>query len=391
MASYIFALALIFLCVVRADDASLRFVFTLVNTGTTTPSIPVPTMSWDDWDEKAPGELTAMGMREQYLLGHELRRQYDEAGLINPDYMIDQIFFRMIDHNATIESGEAFIRGFIKDNSDLLSSDEKEKALPPLKVNQYFINNIGSNVLPLGVGTLPYHTHYPHEKDVFAPRSCMKAQEMTHNSFMNNTEVEQIVKKYHAQFVEMVKLRFPDIDPKKLVFPLYLPLLESIYKAVKQFREMELSEKEQSLVENYVAELYFYSRAGNMLANSYLVSQALSVIKTYIKSGVDNELKRPNRTENLKSAFIFTEERMIVSLLSHLGYNVTNPLAPASIVAFQLYGAIDAESSDDFYIKLKYNDEEKRIGDCGFPTCEYERFMKTMEKLIVVDAEVKCK
>ncbi len=391
MASYIFPLVLLLAAFIYGQEQKLYSTFTLIHTGTVSPAIPLPSMDWEQWDEKATGELTAMGMREQYLLGREIRRRYDAANLLNSTLLIDQVFVRMIDHNSSIESGVAFLRGFLNDNKDQLTAAELSQAKPPVFVKEYFVRNIGDNVLPMGVGTLPYHTHYPHDEDIFAPRSCPKAQNLTIQAFLEDPAVKGAVEKYNQSFVNLVKKYYQKIDRKMLTFPRYVPLMESILTAVKLFKETRLSDEEVSLVKTYLDTIYFYSRAASKEGNSYRASPMLDFMTKFLQSTLQQALHYPTRLENQKAAFVFTEDRMIASLLARLGHNVTASIPSASIVTFEVYGPETSRDLREMSVKLKFNDKEIKIVDCELSKCSYETFQKVILGLLVKDVETLCK
>jgi len=389
MASYIFHVIFLIVLNVYAQE-QLYSTLTLVNTGSSTPIFPIPTMNWDDWDEKAPFELTAMGMRELYLLGHELRRRYDEAKLLDASNLIEQVFFRMIAHDNAIQSGEAFLRGFLGNSQEHLSPQELEHASPPTKVKDYFNHTIGNRVLPLGFDTLPFNMRFPHNEDIFSPRYCSNANNLTWASFLKNPEVNATVRFHDKKFIELVKSHYK-VNETYLKFPLYLPILESIYVTSNLYKDTELSAEELMLVENFTTNLYFAMRAGSNAANAFRSSPVLEYAGHFFDKIMRDIIVNPRRADNQKAEFVFTEDRMIASLLSRLGFNVSTPIPPSSILSFEVSGPTNINKIDEATVKLFYNDREVRIANCGFPKCEYKNFLAVIDELKMIEVANWCK
>ncbi len=391
MASYIFAISCLLLVLAHAEDGHLHTAFTLVNAGTSTPSYPLPSMSWDDWLEKAPEEISPIGLREQYLLGRELRRRYDQEGTLNSSLLLDQVFIQMVDKNNSIASGQAFMRGFVGENVDTIKEGEKSKATPPFPVKDYFISNLGEKVLPMGVSTLPFHTHYPIVEDIFANLSCAKANNLTHLAFDSSPEVQNFVKKSEDKFLKIVHTRLEKVPEELLKSPCkYFPIMESILGTEKQYRATGLNDTELEFVQNAVNSLYFVHRAGDATANGYHASPVLVYMRNFFEKVLKSLKETPERLENTKAAFIFVEDRMMTSVLARLGFNVTVPMPGSSIVSLEVRGPAVFRETKELHVTLKYNDREIRIPGCSFPSCPYVDFLAAVKALDLGDPKSYC-
>lgn len=390
MKSIIFSLILVYATLVFCEDSlKLYSAFVLVNQGSSTPVMPLPTMDWSDWPEKGPQELTASGMREQYLLGHELFRRYNESGLYFPNHLIDQVMFRAIDHNNTVESAMAFIRGFLGDLNDKLTKEQLQKAEPPINVQEYFIKAIGNQVLPFGSGTLPYHTHYPHEEDIFAPCSCKIANHMIHENFMkHNDYVNRTREQYEAKFLALIKSKF-NIPENLMEFPHYLPILDSLSTIILQYGESYLTVPEKDFVMEFANALSFSYKSGVKLSNKYRAIPILSFINKFFNSTFINS----DSDSKLNTAFIFTEERIITSFLSYIGYNVSSILEPSSIVRLEIYSKDPNKLQETGIVKLFLNDIQMKFSECKYQDCEYNEFKNYVnsQEEFLKEIQEKCK
>lgn len=327
----------------------LHFVLTFVSQGTVTPKSPIPTMNWNDWEEKGPDELTAMGMREQYLLGRELSRRYKSEKLIDYEYVIDQVHVRMTDRNCTIMSGQAFLRGFLGESSSILSKKQLEVASPPFHVDDYFKDKIGNKVLPAGISTLPFHTHYPLDEDVFASASCPHAQKVNSDAFVKDQDVKKNRDLYEAKFLKLVKDRYK----METDFPKYVPILESIASAIRQLKETALPADDANLIKSFSKLLHHPSRALSEEANRYRVSGLLNFTRHFMNESMSTIVKNVIRKQNMKAAFIFTDDTMLASLLALL--RSKEVIGSATIVSFEVRGN-EIPTMDELYVNIKRND-----------------------------------
>lgn len=342
----------LFLCQVLAQT-KLHFVLTFVSQGTITPKHAVPSFDWEKWEEKGPDELTAMGMREQYLLGHELRRRYLNDNLIDFEYVIDQVQINMTDYNYTIMSGQAFIRGFLGNSLKNLNANQMKVADPPFSIEQYFKDKIGTNVLPVGIATLPFHTYYPHNEDVLSPLSCPRAAHVNAKDFDKDPNVKKAIETYEKDFLDLIKKHY-GISSQ---FPAYVSLLESIASAIHQLKETSLNEKEERCVKEFSRALYYPNRTANKDANMYKLSGLFNYTKLFVNESIRTILNNTSRKQNLKAAFIFTSDTMLASILSL--YNRTEsfpPLGPANIIRFEVHGP-NNPTIDNLHVKVLKDDE----------------------------------
>eukprot|EP00826_Nyctotherus_ovalis_P048959 TRINITY_DN5834_c0_g1_i3.p1 TRINITY_DN5834_c0_g1~~TRINITY_DN5834_c0_g1_i3.p1 ORF type:complete len:379 (-),score=108.64 TRINITY_DN5834_c0_g1_i3:60-1196(-) len=353
---------------VLAGD-NLYFTLVLVHTGTVTPKFPVPEKSWRDWDEKGPDELTAMGMREQYLLGYELRRRYNST--LDQDSIIDQVYVRMIDHNCTIMSGQAFLRGFLRDNKATLNDAQLNKADPPIAVDSYFKQKIGSLVLPSGVGTLPFHTFYPHNNDVLDSCYCKNAHSKNLKTFNKTKEVQDILNKHLSDFTKFAREKYNQI----VKFPEHVHFLEAVQSAIHQFKETSLDKETESRIYEFADALYFDARTVDKDSVKYQTSEAFNFIKQFIESNTVSNMKNFTRKQNRRIAFFFIEDLMMTSVLKRMEMKSKGILPAASILTFQVTGT----NTKDLKVQVKLNDEEKIVSK------NYTEFLNYMDGFVVKD------
>jgi hypothetical protein len=354
--------------------------FVLVSVGSSSPYHPLSANGWNDWDVKGPFELTGAGMREQYLLGKELKRRYNAINLLSDKELYYQVMLRSVDHNNTIESTISFLRGFLPDYVKELNEKEMNVSKPGIEVDEKFTKDLGNQTLPNKMNTLPFHTYYPHEEDLFDSCSCPKANDLINSSFLNNKEVNDTIKEYEADFINIVKNAY-NLKEEDLKFPNYTKVLESVVALMDQYRPTRLKQEGEQLITNFFSKLYHHLKAGNKDANSY---RAIPILE-FIRNIFDASSKLPEEKEIIKIGFSFVKDEMLASFLSFVSEMDEVKIRPSSIVTVNLY--------KNNTVKLDYNDDKnKGIKGCE-GECSFEAFKELVDKLKeeLGDVKDKCK
>ena len=82
------------------------------------------------------GELTPPGMRQQYLLGDAMRREYiEELGFLSPEYNSSEFFVESTNVNRTLMSALSHLQGFypLGTGAKLPENYPEELAVPPFR------------------------------------------------------------------------------------------------------------------------------------------------------------------------------------------------------------------------------------------------------------------
>ena len=108
----------------------------------------------------APGELTGVGKRMQYLLGLRNRKRYitGKDKFLSEQYDPHEILIFSSNVNRTIQSVGAQIQGFYPSSSDKLSEEQYEIAVPPFSFDiENEKNKLNESALPNYMTILPIH------------------------------------------------------------------------------------------------------------------------------------------------------------------------------------------------------------------------------------------
>lgn len=111
------------------------------------------------WRGYEPGQLTALGQRQSYLLGVELRRRYvEDLGLFNSTYHPGEVKVQSTDVDRTLESAYAQLSGLFPAGSGPRIPTGRVLR-PPLPVRDVadIEKELGSQALPHLVQSVPIH------------------------------------------------------------------------------------------------------------------------------------------------------------------------------------------------------------------------------------------
>eukprot|EP00340_Litonotus_pictus_P004035 CAMPEP_0170529256 /NCGR_PEP_ID=MMETSP0209-20121228/19228_1 /TAXON_ID=665100 ORGANISM="Litonotus pictus, Strain P1" /NCGR_SAMPLE_ID=MMETSP0209 /ASSEMBLY_ACC=CAM_ASM_000301 /LENGTH=447 /DNA_ID=CAMNT_0010821001 /DNA_START=66 /DNA_END=1409 /DNA_ORIENTATION=- len=141
----------------------MRLVFSLLSNGAKAPdSESLNGLKEDVFGERweQPGELTAVGMRQHYLLGNRNRQRY--SSLISPSFDVKEVLPVAIERNSTLSSLEAYLQGlYPQSTGPNLSGYQKNVAYPQGKAGlQAFSQEIlqAAPALPYNTQVFPVHT-----------------------------------------------------------------------------------------------------------------------------------------------------------------------------------------------------------------------------------------
>ncbi len=157
---FIFEITLLFL--VSFAKSELKFVFELFRHGARAPwgqlnsTVDRLNQTW-----AGDSELTLSGMRQHFLIGHELRNKYIiNKKFLDPNYNIQQVYCISTDTNRTIMSAYSQLMGLYPPSTGPnLTDNQIENAVPPFNIDnlQELQKQLGNAALPNNSQIFPIH------------------------------------------------------------------------------------------------------------------------------------------------------------------------------------------------------------------------------------------
>lgn len=154
------------------ETNKMRFAFTIFRHGARSPySGMSPTfVDWFGYQWNGVKELTAVGLRQHYLLGYRNYLHYIVKNkLISDVYDPREIYVISTDSNRTLLSANAQLQGLYQANKDtapVLTESQIKNAVPPNDLSTYSEEKekLGVAPLPNKMYILPVHTFFTRDK-----------------------------------------------------------------------------------------------------------------------------------------------------------------------------------------------------------------------------------
>jgi hypothetical protein len=162
---------------------------------------------------KLSKQLTAMGMRQHHLIGHEIRNRYiEKEQVINSTYHYKEIGFYSTDTDRTLDSSESQITGIfpLEICQQKLNDFQKKNAVPPLVVDnvEKIQKELGDFALPECFNVLPYYSQSNPDDYLihFEKSDCPRYQQLA-KELKNSTEFEEM----NAPYLRYLIPRFHEL------------------------------------------------------------------------------------------------------------------------------------------------------------------------------------
>ena len=235
----------------QEEKETLRFVFSVINTGDTSPSYLDSNNNDilnEKWDENT-SELTAIGARKQYILGFRNRKKYE--GFISKEYLFNEIFASTMNSTSAAESVFCHLHGMFPAGTGLtLTAGQIEKALPktPIEDLEKLKTDLGNNALLNKVNSFRIFTHQDLDRDVGLQKIhlCAGVKPYIDDS-IDNYEVLNtfgLFKQKYEDIILSLDLVKPEgKNPAKLNLTHAVLIAETFIKDYNDSRELKIFDK----------------------------------------------------------------------------------------------------------------------------------------------------
>ena len=160
------------------------------------------------WD--APGELTPIGKRMEYLLGLRNRERYIKRKdcLLSEEFDPHELVVFSSDINRTLLSMQSQLQGLypiLPEKKDTLNPDQNETSIPPINISGIVDDLINGTSLPNGMTIIPIH--YIVLKNT-TPECQSKIKEFNLFNSQNKKEILNLVKEFNKNYSEVLNLKY---------------------------------------------------------------------------------------------------------------------------------------------------------------------------------------
>lgn len=330
--------------------------------------------------------LAPSGMRQQYILGRELRKRFmDDTHLLNDRYIDrSQIYIRTNSHTQCITSAYAQLMGiYVPGSGDLLRAEQKTNAYPPNKYDysawtqelESAALNYTYQSVPLietggvpdymldpegacpGVRTMIGYTYGAGYESRFYDlyKRLADAFKLTGDPTFNITYASELRDALIVSRAEGKPATGDDTTTKLLI---------------DETLDIDISESY-----NYKLDIEYSGRNVSRI----MATPLLRAISKHLFEAKESHLKKRNDT--LKFAFYVSSRYVMQAVLQQLHYSSDKKIAPhSSVLLLELYkNATSNNGSDvDYYVGVNYNTEIKA-------TIPYPEFVSVVESNTYTD------
>ncbi len=315
----------------------LVFAIDLIRHGDRTPIITIPT-ALNKWQE-GPGQLTTIGMQQEYNLGVKLRQRYvDKEQLLPAQYQPATLYARSTDVDRTLMSAASFLMG-----------------LYPASTNPS---------LPFAMQPIPVHTAPSDVDTVINQKIDRKALEATLQKYVYDSaewkQKEAELKPHFQHWSEATGLSIRSLQDLSFADTLLINKLHHMPQPAgltdEDINTILAADEFSSVMELKAAPVA-------ALYESQLVKFISVTLQQY---------SVPGNSHTLKYALLSAHDVTIASVMTLLDAPLTKSPAYASDLNFALY-----ETGNYHYVvRVTYNDEPVTIPACGGTECTLPQFVK---------------
>jgi len=370
------------ICLVQSDE--LLFVAEV-----TTPGFYYVKTEVFNWSDSRSFNLTNAGLRQQYLLGRELRKRYmEDTKLLSERHDIrnrKQIRIRTTSKTQTIASAYAQLMGLYTPGSgDLLTPNEIGRAIPP-NVYDYSVwkEELETAALNYTYQTIPLEQYGGIADNLLnSEEHCYTVRSLVNSALESNqdkykTEFEAIAKSLGVKKETIVNVR----NASEMRYVLLLSVAEGklpfddVNKALAIYKETV--EVQKAYVYDHMLNINSNGRDVRKIITSLILREMTSLFSSSMQTHIEN-----NTRADLRFILYSGEFHLFLALLKQFSINpnLTEPLT-ASALLLELFFKPDTvyKTIKNYYIKITFDTEEKEV--------PMEEFIKNIENAILDDNE----
>ncbi|MDF2939419.1 MAG: hypothetical protein K0R66_61 [Gammaproteobacteria bacterium] len=318
----------------------LVFAIDLIRHGDRTPIQALPKSPYN-WTEGL-GQLTAIGMNQEYELGRKMHVEYiNHYKLLPESYQLGTIYVRSTDLDRTLMSADCFLLGLYSLGTG-----------PKL--------GYGSVALPGAYQPIPIHTVASSQDNLFFPLSAKQKQAILQQYVFNSPAWQQKnaeLQPYYAKWGKATGIKITNPDQ-------VIMLGDTLY--VRQLHHIPppsgLSQQDIQMIINTnlwgMAVLYGSPQMGQAMAHNLLMS-----IDQYLVQASENQ-------SPLKYVLYSAHDTNILGLMSELGVPRGQQVPYASDLNFLLFKTEQGQ----YYVKLSFNGAPLKLPVCTSLDCPLAKF-----------------
>lgn len=337
------AVAILFcsLSSIACSSEVLVFAIDIIRHGDRTPITPIPTVPYE-WKEGL-GQLTALGMVQEYQLGVALRKKYiEESQLLPEHYAHGTMYVRSTDYERTLMSAQSLLTGLYPPGTGPSTLENPPTSLP------YSIQPIPVFSAPAESDTVINKTVSSQERADLMQRYVYPTKEWQ--------DMDNQLKPKYPLWSQLTGLSIKKLDDIET-------LGNTLY--IHQLHQAPMPDGLSSEDINTIIKArnrVFIARERPTEIGKAFTSQLMTNVVKYLNGGIQ-------QNSSLKYVLLSAHDTTITRLLSLLEAPLTNAPPYAANLNFSLYKS----DANQYLIRVSYNGTPVSIPACGGVVCTLEQ------------------
>ncbi|HMT02674.1 MAG TPA: histidine phosphatase family protein [Burkholderiales bacterium] len=331
---------LFFITNVIAKD-KMVFAIDVIRHGDRTPINEIPNDPYN-WAEGL-GELTALGMNQEYKLGQSFNKMYINK-LLPANYSAKSLYVRSSDYNRTLMSAQSVLLGLYPTGSGPLLTD-------------------GSYALPNAFQPVPIHTDSENNEVLFIHHKNADFKKVVNDNVYSTKEWQKKNEQYKDKFIVWNKATGFNIKDLQDIITLGDNLhIRKLHGVPLPKNIDEVEAQEIMALANWAMVTIYKSYPVALIARGKL----LNVIVDYLQHAINDD------SNPLKYVLFSGHDTTILALLSSLHAPALQVPSYASDLKFILF----KKDNKAYYINISLNGKRIKIPSCHQINCTLDEFIE---------------
>jgi len=342
------------------------------------------------------GMLTASGIRQHYLLGTKVRKDYVERhGLINGTYDVNEFYIQSTQVPRTIQSAQSQLMGiFPLGSATQLKENQVEDAIPQIEIEdkEEIQKSLGLDAIIDRFQPIPVHNYEQQEEDdVLGYADCP----LMIKDYMGRIENPDFWKPFDKIYQDLYPLyaKIFGIPEDMITFMVAFTLTDALY-----------AERFEGVPDRYDWSDSEWQRLREMqpvmLLNSLSKESGKAIASRYLNPIVEMMKKKTNSQFNETATARFGDSKMvlfsshdlqlshIINVLNATNYDIKH-VDYASNLFIELHHSeskkcseADSNAEECYSVSLTFNGVQLHLPGCKNSECSFGEFTQYMSEVL---------
>ena len=331
-----------------SESAELLFVVEMVRHGARSEVKDLSFYEDIKWPE-GPGQLTPTGMRQQYLLGEDMRRSYiEDVSLLSSAYKSEEVYVRSTNVNRTIMSAYSQLMGLFPESAERTPKHNYSE-LSPIKLTMG--EEISENGIPYEEDVYPIHVYdTEYDRLLVWDNSCPEYRRVR-REIVNGGDIYNIYKGIKEEYGDVLESICDLLHIDKTIANIGENTILLLDDLVAAHFEGILPKVINDTLLGDIRAFHYALFKEEMIGDPLLVTVAMTGISKYLAHVFSERITNSN--SQLRFILLSTHDSVLEPILAGMDHIPPShpPYMPfAANIIFQLY-----RQQNNYFVRVKYN------------------------------------